>query len=59
MTLQDPSLKLMVPHLVVILLESSAANTAYKYSNGWQRWRTWAQSNLGVPVLPAVPLQVT
>ena len=48
----------MVPHLVDIVLESSAANTAYKYSNGWQKWKTWAQSKLGVPVLPAVPLQV-
>ena len=35
--LQDPSLRLMAPHLVDIVLESSAANTAYKYSNGWQR----------------------
>ena len=48
----------MVLHLVDIVLESSAANTAYKYSNGWQKWKTWAQSKLGVPVLPAVPLQV-
>ena len=40
------------------MLDSSAANTAYKYSNGWQRWKTRAQSKLGVPVLPAVPLQV-
>ena len=43
----------MVPHLVDIVLESSAANTAYKYSNGWRRWKTWAQSKLGVPALPA------
>ena len=57
-SLQDPSLYSMVPHLVDIVLESSAANTAYKYSNGWQKWKTWAQSKLGVPVLPAVPLQV-
>ena len=57
-SLQDPSLQSMVPHLVDIVLESSAANTAYKYSNGWQKWKTWAQSKLGVPVLPAVPLQV-
>ena len=48
----------MVPRLVDIVLESSAANTAYKYSNGWQRWKAWAHSKLGVPVLPAVPLQV-
>ena len=56
--LQDLSLKLMVPHLVDILLECSTANTAYKYSNEWQRWKTWVQSKLGAPVLPAVPLQV-
>ena len=36
----------------------SPANTAYKYSNGWQRWKAWAHSKLRVPVLPAVPLQV-
>ena len=36
------------------MLGSSAANTAYKYSNGWQRWKTRAQFKLGVPV----PLQV-
>ena len=57
-SLQDPSLQSMVPHLVDIVLESCAANTAYKYSNGWKKGKTWAQSKLGVPVLPAVPLQV-
>ena len=55
---QDPSLQSLVPHLVDIMLESSAANTAYKYSNGWRKWKTWAQSKLGVRFLPAVPLQV-
>ena len=48
----------MVPHLVDILVESSAATTAQKDSNGWQRWKAWALSKLGVSVLPAVPLQV-
>ena len=47
----------MVPHLVDILVESSAATMAQKYSNGWQRWKAWALSKLGVSVLPAVPLQ--
>ena len=51
-------MSLQVPHLVDIVLESSAANSAYKYNNGWQRWKAWAHSKLGVPVLPAVPLQV-
>ena len=40
------------------MLDFRAANTAYKYSNSWQRWKTRAQSRLGVPVLPAAPLQV-
>ena len=45
--------------MVDIVLDSTrAANTARKYSNGWQRWKTRAQYKLGVPVLPAVPLQV-
>lgn len=48
----------MVPHLVDILVESSTATTAQKYSNGWLRWRAWALSKLGVSLLPAVLLQV-
>ena len=40
------------------MLDSRAANTVCKYSTGWQRWKTRAQSKLGVPVLLAVPLQV-
>ena len=48
----------LVPHLIDLLLESSAANTVQKYINGWQKWKAWSQSKLGVPVLPAIPLQV-
>ena len=44
--------------MVDIVLDSRAANVAYKYSNGWQRWKTRAQSMPGVPVFLAVPLQV-
>ena len=40
------------------MLDSRSAKAAYKYSNGWQRWKTRAQSMLGVPVFQAVPLQV-
>ena len=40
------------------LLDSRAADTARKYCNGWQRGKTRAQSKLGAPVLPPVPLQV-
>jgi len=41
-----------------LLLESSAANAVQKYCCDWQRWKAWACSKLGVPVLPAIPLQV-
>ena len=44
--------------LVDIELDSRAINAAYKYRNGWSRWRTRVQSMLGVPVFLAVPLQV-
>ena len=57
-SLQDPSLRLKVPHLLDILLKSCAATTAQKYSSGWQRWKAWARYKLGVSVLPAVPSQV-
>ena len=40
------------------MLDSSAANAPCIYSNGWKRSETRAQSKLGVPVLPAFPLQV-
>lgn len=54
----DPSFQPLVPRLIDLLLESSAANTAQKYSCGWQRWKAWARPKLGVSVLPAIPLQV-
>ena len=46
-------------HIWLILCWSLALQTQLiEYSNGWQKWKTWAQSELGVPVLPAAPLQV-
>ena len=56
-SLEGPSLQPLVPHLIDLLLESSAA-MVQKYSNGWQKWKAWSQSKLGVPVLMAIPLQV-
>lgn len=55
----DPSLQPLVPRLIDLLLESSAANTAQKYSCSWQRWKAWARSKLGVTVLLAISLHVT
>jgi len=48
----------LVPRLIDLLLESSAANTVQKHSSSWQRWKAWARFKLAVPVLPAIPLQV-
>ena len=57
-SLEDPSLHMLVPQMVDLLVGSSAANTVQKYSSGWKKWQAWAKSKLGVSVLPAVPLQV-
>ena len=29
-----------------------------KYKSGWLRWREWALSKIGVPVIPAKPLHI-
>ena len=29
-----------------------------EYKSGWLRWREWALSKLGVPVIPAKPLHI-
>ena len=57
-SIDNLSLQLLVPRLIDLSLESSAANTAQKYSFGWQSWKAWARLKLGVPMLPAIPLQV-
>ena len=56
--IDDLSLQPSVARLIDLLLESSAVNTAQKYSFGWQRWKAWARLKLSVPVLPEIPLQV-
>ena len=57
-SIDNLSLQLLVPRLIDLSLESSEANTAQKYSFGWQRWKAWARLKLGVPMLLAIPLQV-
>ena len=57
--LEDPSLHPLVPDLIDLLLHSNAANTVQKYSNGWQKWKSWSVSKLGVPTRPALSLQVS
>lgn len=57
--LEDPTLQQLVPQMMELLVGSSAANTVSKYSAGWKRWKSWAATKLGVPVLPAIPFQVS
>ncbi|CAH3175612.1 unnamed protein product, partial [Porites evermanni] len=33
-------------------------STVLKYKSGWLRWREWALSKIGVPVIPAKPLHI-
>ena len=54
--LSDPELSIQVPHLLDLVLTSSAPSTTTRYSYGWTRWRRWAQSKQGVSVMPARPL---
>ncbi|CAH3182578.1 unnamed protein product [Porites lobata] len=35
-----------------------APSTVLKYKSGWLRWREWALSKIGVPVIPAKPLHI-
>ena len=56
--LEDPSLRRLVPDLLDLQLGSRAPSTLAKYKSGWLRWRAWASSKIGVPVIPAKPLHI-
>ena len=42
--------------MLQLFLDSSVESTVRKYSQGWKRWSEWANSKIGVPVIPAQPL---
>ena len=52
------SLSDMVPGLTDLQLNAKAPSTVLKYKSGWLRWREWALSKFGVPVIPAKPLHI-
>ena len=52
------SLSDMVPGLIDLQLDAKAPSTVLKYKSGWLRWREWALSKFGVPVIPAKPLHI-
>ena len=57
-SLSDSSLSDMVAGLINLQLDAKASSTALKYKSGWLRWREWALSKIGVPVIPAKPLRI-
>ena len=53
-----PCARKLVPDLLHLQFESKAPSTVQKYRSGWIRWREWADSKFGVPVIPAKPLHI-
>ena len=56
--LSDSSLSDMVPGLIDLQLDSKAPSMVLKYNSGWLRWRKWALSKIGVPVIPVKPSHI-
>ena len=56
--LEDPLLRSLVPDLLDLQLGSRAPSTLTKYKSGWLRWRGWASSKIGFPVISAKPLHI-
>ena len=57
-SLSDSSLSDMVPGLIDLQLDAKAPSTVLKYKSGWLRWREWALSKIGVPVIQGKPLHI-
>ena len=58
MSLEDAGLYSQVPQLLELVLSANAPNTIARYTSGWNRWRSWTKSRVGVPHLSAEPLHV-
>ena len=56
--MEDPLLRSLVPDLLDLQLGSRAPSTLTKYKSGWLRWRGWASSKIGFPVISAKPLHI-
>ena len=56
--IEDSSLVELASSLPKLLLNSKATSTTLHYSYGWNRWKTWSKSKIGVQYLPAQPMFV-
>ena len=57
--IQDPSLVSLASSLPRVVLNAKARNTTVRYAYGWNRWKNWSKSKIGVAYLPAQPMFVT
>ena len=44
--------------MLELVLSANAPSTIARYNGGWNRWRSWVKSRVGVPHVPAEPLYV-
>ena len=58
MSLEDAGLYSQVPLLLELVLSANAPGAIARYAGGWNRWRSWSKSRVGVPHLPSEPLHV-
>ena len=58
LSLEDTGLYGQIPLLLELVLSANAPSTIARYTGGWNRWRSWAKSRVGVPHVPAEPLYV-
>ncbi len=56
--IQDPSLVSLASSLPRVVLNAKARNTTVRYAYGWNRWKIWSKSKIGVAYLPAQPMFV-
>ncbi|CAB4022162.1 Integrase recombinase xerD-like [Paramuricea clavata] len=56
--IQDPSLVSLASSLSRVVLNAKDRNTTVRYAYGWNRWKIWSMSKIGVWYLPAQPMFV-
>ena len=56
--IQDPSLVSLASSLPRVVLNAKTRNTTVRYAYGWNRWKNWSKSKIGVAYLPAQPMFV-
>lgn len=56
--IRDHSLIQLASSLPRVVLHAKARSTTLKYAYGWNRWKIWSKSKIGVAYLPAPPMFV-